>query len=85
MYGCEFENDMPERWQVRDYIWRRCPLKLITQETNNALVAYSFLKKGLMPYMNGYRLNSKRYLMAMQVIEAEINSIEARNMRQAKK
>jgi len=70
---------------VREYEWKRCPLKLITAETNNALEAYNFWQKGVLPYQSGYRLNSNRYVESMRVIDGEVKRIEAENLRQARK
>lgn len=84
MYGCDGINDMPERWQVREYIWRRCPLKLITAETNEAIQAYNWLEKGIMPYNDGYKRNSNRYIQAMGIIGSEVRKIDAENQRNKK-
>ncbi len=85
LYGCEENSEIGDYWKIREWSWQRCPVKLITQETNSFLIAYNFLQKGILPYQQGYRRNSNRYVKAMQVIDREVKRLEIENMRQMKK
>ncbi len=83
--GCEEDSDIPERWKIREWTWQRCPVKLITPETNSFLVAYNFLQKGILPYSVGYKRETNRYVEAMRVIDTEVKGVETENLKQVKK
>lgn len=85
LYGCEEDSYEPERWRIREWTWVRCPVKLITKETNYFLNAYSYLQKGILPYQIGYKRNSSRYVEAMAIIENEVKRLEIENLKQAQK
>uniref|UniRef100_A0A6H1ZDA6 Uncharacterized protein n=1 Tax=viral metagenome TaxID=1070528 RepID=A0A6H1ZDA6_9ZZZZ len=85
IYGCEKDSTYPDKWQVRDLTWQRCPVKLVTIETHLFLEAYSYLQKGILPYNTGYKRNSNKYIEAMRIIETEVKRIEAENIKRAKK
>jgi hypothetical protein len=83
--GCEEDSYQPERWKIREWSWQRCPIKLITPETNAFIDAYNFLQKGILPYQRGYKLNPNRYVEAMGIIGGEVKRIEAEQIKQMKK
>ena len=80
--GCEENSYEPNRWQIGEWTWQRCPVKLITQETISFINAYGFLQKGILPYQQGYKRNSNRYVEAMQIINREIIKHEMNEAKQ---
>lgn len=83
--GCDEDSHIPERWQVREWSWQRCPIKLITETTSCFINAYSFLQKGILPYHQGYKRNSNRYVEAMQIIDKEVKGMAMDVMRKQQK
>lgn len=81
-YGCEEDSYEPNKWQIREWSWQRCPIKLITETTNCFLIAYNYLQKGILPYEQGYKRNSNRYVKAMQIIDREVKRLEIQNAKQ---
>ena len=79
--GCEEESDVAEqRWGVK-----RCPVRLVTEQTANYLQAFNLLQLGILPYQQGWLRESNKFIEAMQVIGNEIRKIEAKQMKEMKK
>jgi hypothetical protein len=83
--GCEQDSVVPERWKIREWVWQRCPVKLITQETIKYLRAYNILQLGILPHQRGWLKESNKFIEAMEIINFETKRIEAENLRQMKK
>lgn len=83
--GCEDKPTIEGRWQIREYDFDRCPLKLIDRKTTAYIEAYNYLQKGIMPYASGYKNNSNKYVEAMRVIDNEVNIINAQQAREARR
>lgn len=67
--GCEFNSPIPNRWQIGDQIFQKCPVKEIMPESNDYLRAYGLFRNGFLPNGSGWINESPKYLQAMQTIE----------------
>jgi hypothetical protein len=73
--GCFEDSPIPERWQVEDYYFQRCPLKVITKQSREFLNAYRLFKLGYLPDSGSWRKQSYKYTEAMLLIDTEISKI----------
>lgn len=85
IYGCEENSCIPDYWRIREWVWQRCPVKLITRQTRVFYEAYEYLQKGILPYQVGYKGNTNRYVEAMNILETEIKKIEMKKLKEAKR
>jgi len=83
--GCEEDSIIPERWKIREWIWQRCPIKLITEQTHQLVWAYRLFQLGKTPYGRGWLQESNKFMEAMRVIDQEIQRIETENLKQMRK
>ena len=74
--GCEKDSPIPGVWKLYDWEFQRCPLKLITYQSNCFLRAYTFFKKGYLPNPGGWLEQSIQFLKAMEIIDREIIKIQ---------
>jgi len=83
--GCEQDSPEPDRWAIGDWSWQRCPIKLITPQTQDYLRAYNLLQLGITPHNCGWMRESNKFIEAMQVIGVEVRKVEAEFRKQEKK
>ena len=81
-YGCEEDSVIPDKWQIKEWVFQRCPIKLITQETQQYIQAYNLLQLGAWPYAQGWFRNSNKFVEAVSIIDSEIKRLEAKAMKQ---
>jgi len=74
--GCEKDSVIPGRWKIGDDFYQRCPIKLITEDTNEYLFAYQFYKEGFLPNGKGWANESMKFIQAMKIISSEVNKNE---------
>lgn len=79
--GCFEDSPIPERWQVEDYYFQRCPLKIITKQSIDYLFAYKLFKNGYLPNPGGWRQQPKKFIEAMLIIDNQIKKMELENAR----
>lgn len=79
--GCQEDSPIPERWEVEGYTFQRCPLKLITADTNEYLKAYRLLKLMGLPNPGTWREQPYKFIEAMLIIDDQIKKIEVENGR----
>jgi len=70
--GCEEDSYIPERWRIKEWVWQRCPVKLITKKTIEYLKAYRFYKNGILPCAGGWMSQAQSFIEAVEVIEDNI-------------
>lgn len=83
MYGCK--DDASVEWQIRNWTFKRCPIKLITQETEQYIRAYNLLQLGGWPYSTGWLRNSHKFVEAVSIIDSEIKRLEWEKIKKMKK
>lgn len=83
--GCEEDSTISDRWVVRDWSFQRCPIKLITKQTNDFISAYNLMKLGMFPYGNGWLKESNKFVEAIRVIDTETRLLEQDNLRKLKR
>jgi len=85
--GCESDSPVPDVWQIRSIDWKsqRCPLKVVTRQSQKFLQAYFFFSKGYLPSAGGWLEQSTRFIEAMETIETSIKRIESEEQNKVKK
>lgn len=74
--GCEEDSTMGERWEIGQYKFKRCPIKLATQDGLEYLEAYRFYKQGQLPCRDGWLDQTQTFVEAIRIIDGEVNKIE---------
>lgn len=75
--GCDKDSPIPDRWIIRDYRLKRCPMKEVTSEGLEYLRAYKFYKNGVLPAQGGWLNQTNTFIQAVEIIDTEIGKIEA--------
>jgi hypothetical protein len=70
--GCEFDSPIPGRWQIEDFVFQRCPVKITPRESFEYLQAYGLYKDGFLPSGNGWINESPKFIQAMLTIEKQL-------------
>lgn len=70
--GCFKDSQIPGRWQIGNDTYQRCPIKLITQQSQEYIFAYKLFKEGILPNGNCWGNETMKFLMAMQTISSEV-------------
>ena len=70
--GCEKDSPIHGRWQIDDWKFSRCPLKMITRQSMQYIKAYNMFDKGYLPNAGGWLNQPVKFLMAINVIEEEL-------------
>ena len=83
--GCEKDSPIPGRWIVGGYEFQRCPGKLVDLDIGLYIMAYNFYKNGIMMHGKGWGEESAKFIMAIQLIDAEISAIERDALKDATK
>ena len=73
--GCDEDSPIPDRWQIKDYKFKRCPVKLITSGSRWCINAYTFFDKGFLPNSKGWLEHSNKFIEMISIVRNEINSI----------
>ena len=71
--GCEKDSPIPGVWQIEDWEFQRCPLKLVTMQSFEYIRAYNFYEKGYLPCPGGWMEQSVKFLEVIRVITNQIN------------
>jgi len=79
--GCVEDSPIPDKWQIDDWKFRRCPIKLITQQSYKYIEVYELYEKGVMPYGDGWLQHSTKFIDAMKIIQREVFKIGKENAR----
>jgi hypothetical protein len=83
--GCEKDSPVPDRWQLDEYRFQRCPKKEVSADIQLFIVAYNFFKQGVLPNTGGWLDQSHKYLQAVQFIDAEVSDIMKRASQKMRK
>ena len=67
--GCEQDSGIPDRWQIGEESYQRCPVKLVTRQSHEYIHAYSLFCKGFLPNGKGWGNETYKFLQAMQIVE----------------
>lgn len=74
--GCLRDSPIPDRWQIGEFTFQRCPRKLVTRKSISYIKAYNWLQKGFLPSPGGWMEQSAKFINAMEIIEAEVYRIQ---------
>lgn len=74
--GCETDSTLGERWIIGEYKLKRCPLKELTNTSDEYFEAYKFFKNGILPMQGGWLDQAKPFLDAMKLIDSELQKVE---------
>lgn len=69
--GCIEDAPIPRRWQIGGNVYRRCPVKLITDFTWHCIELYSHYKSGFLLQSGGIIDQPAKYLQLMCFIQNE--------------
>lgn len=70
--GCVADSPIPDRWQIGDHKFQRCPKKEVSADIQVFIIAYNFFKQGILPNAGGWLNQSHKFLQAVQFIDAEV-------------
>lgn len=70
--GCVDDSPIPGKWQIDDWHFQRCPVRLITQQSLEYIKAYRMFDKGYLPNPGTWLNQSAKFIEAMEIIEREI-------------
>lgn len=85
--GCEEDSPIPGVWNLNGWIFQRCPVKLITEQSWQYVRAYNFLKlfqKWPDGANDGWMRQSEKFLFAIEIIELELAVIQEEKINKAK-
>jgi len=71
--GCKKDSPIKDIWQIDDWKFQRCPLKIVTIQSLRYIEAYNFYEKGYLPNTGGWLDQSAKLLKAIKVISNRIN------------
>lgn len=74
--GCEEDSPIPGVWKLDDWMFSRCPLKLITVETRDVIRAYSMMKLGFLPNEGGWLDQPGKLIDAFEILEREVQKAQ---------
>jgi len=83
--GCEKNSTIPGKWQLDDWVFERCPLKLVTRDTWEYIRAYNLFDKGYLPNAGSWLEQSAKFTEAMRVIEKEVGLMNKEDMDEIRK
>lgn len=70
--GCVEDSPIPDVWQIGEYKFQRCPVKIVDQSVYELIQAYNFYKSGYLPNTGGWLDQSCKFIGSVQFIENEI-------------
>lgn len=70
-YGCEQDSPVPGKWQLYDVKFQRCPVKMVTPESNLMIYAYNMFRLGYLPSPGGWAEQANKFLEAIQILATE--------------
>lgn len=75
--GCLKDSPIPDKWQIGNIRFQRCPKKIIDPEVQVYIIAYNFYKNGILPNSGGWLNQTAKFIEMIGLIEGEINCILA--------
>lgn len=79
--GCVQDSPIRNCWTYGNEHTQRCPVKMTTKQSREYLDAYYLFKLGYLPNGQGWIGESKKFLDAMKIIDAEIKEAEKNGKR----
>lgn len=70
--GCFKDSPIPDRWQIGEHTFQRCPRKLVTRRSIAYIKAYNWMLRNQLPGNKPWDKQSAKFIEAMDVIELEI-------------
>ena len=70
--GCKRDSPVPDRWQIGEYTFQRCPGSIVTRQSYEYIAAYNWREKGFLPNPGGWMEQPAKFVEAMGIIEREI-------------
>ncbi len=77
--GCTIDSPIPGKWQINEWIFQRCPVRLVTRQSVEYLRAYRMFDRGYLPNQGGWLEQPAKFIEAMEVIEREVYFIQDRD------
>ena len=68
--GCESNSPIPDRWQIGNEKFQRCPIKFIDNNAFWCIKAYNFLEKGILPRQGGWLDQANKFIEIMDFINS---------------
>jgi len=73
--GCEKDSPIPDKWQIDEDVFQRCPLRLITRESLEWKEAFNFFKANFLPNPGTWQEQPVKFLEAMKFIDYEVQKV----------
>lgn len=70
--GCVEDSPIPERWQVGDNKFSRCPLSIVDIKAYWYIRAFNFMEKGLLPRNGGWLDQANKFMEGMSIIAVNL-------------
>lgn len=83
--GCEQDSYIPDKWQIGDHVFQRCPVKEITVDISQYIRAYNFYKDGHLPNAGGWLDQPAKFIDVIELISSEMNAIMQKHMENMKR
>lgn len=67
------DSPIPDRWQIGNYTFQRCPGSIITRQSVEYLRAYQWRDKAFLPNPGGWMEQPAKLIEAFAVIDQEVH------------
>lgn len=74
--GCVEDSPIPDRWQVGEYKFQRCPGAIVTKDSMYCIRIYNWMMRNQLPGNLPWDEQSIKFAEAMDLIAAEIGKME---------
>lgn len=79
-WGCTQNSPIPDRWQVGENTYQRCPLKAITPMTRKVLDYYPHYRAGHLPQMGGLNDQPAWLMAALAHVHSQTQAAQAKQL-----
>ncbi|MEI8350096.1 MAG: hypothetical protein WCI77_08070 [Candidatus Omnitrophota bacterium] len=74
--GCNKDSPIPDKWQIGEIKFQRCPKKIVNYEVNIYFQAYRRFQQGFLPNSGGWIEQPAKFNDIIDILEAEFDAIE---------
>ncbi|MBI5872992.1 MAG: hypothetical protein HZB36_02480 [Candidatus Omnitrophica bacterium] len=71
--GCVKNSTIQDAWKLDNWVFQRCPLKLVTEKSFKYIEAYNFYKGGFLPNPGSWMEQPVKFIEAVSFIQGLIN------------
>jgi hypothetical protein len=71
--GCFEDSPIPDKWQIGNHTFQRCPIKVVTLQSYAYIRAYNWMQMGFLPNPGGWTEQPAKFIRVMDVIGTEIS------------